>query len=161
MTVVPSVAARYLSGSMAAVLAGACAASTLVTAEALAAPAASKYRYKCAVGARQLIVEGRSVQEAKAVVRTAVGAGAPDANRISCKALRSRPAQVASVQPSAAQPADADEAGLSHRWRGHAVAGQELLNGETPEGCIARLHIPRDDKLEALCRPAAAEPASR
>lgn len=161
MTVIPSIAARHLPGSVAVLVAGACVASALVTAEALAAPATAKYKYRCAVGGRQVIVEGRSVQEAKAAVRTAVGAEAPGTSRISCQALRSRTAQVGSVQASAAQPADADEAGRSHRWRGHAVPGQELLPGETPEGCIARLHIPRDHKLEALCRPAASGPASR
>lgn len=159
MAVIPSVAARYRAGAV-AVLAGAWLAAALATPEALAAPVAAKSTYKCAAGARQFIVAARSVQEAKAAARS-VAAGAPGASRISCAALRSRPAQVASVQPPDAQPADAREARQSHRWRGHPVPGQELLPGETPEECIARLHVPRDDKLEALCRPAEAKPASR
>lgn len=153
MTVIPSFA-RHLPGSAAAVLAGACVAAALVTAGALAAPVAAKSPYKCAVGARQFIVEASSAQEARAAVRS-LAAGAPGAGRISCKALRSPPA------PVSAQSADVGEAQPSHRWRGHPVAGQELLPGETPEGCIARLHIPRDDKLEALCRPREAKPAPR
>ena len=158
---IPSAAARHLPGSVAAALAGACVATALAAAEAHAAPVAAKYKYRCAVGARQFTAEGRSVQEAKALVRAAVGAGAPGASRISCQALRARPAPVDSARASAAQPADGGEAGQSHRWRGRAVPGQELLPGETPQECIARLHIPRDHKLEALCRPAEARPASR
>ncbi|NKE68089.1 hypothetical protein RAMLITH_19885 [Ramlibacter sp. RBP-2] len=160
MKVIAGLPARRLPGAVAAILAGACLAAALVTAGALAAPVAAKSTYKCAAGARQFIVAARSVQEAKAAARSGA-AGAPGASRISCKALRSPPAQVGSVQPPAAQPADGREARQSHRWRGHPVPGQELLPGETPEECITRLHIPRDDKLEALCRPIEAKPASR
>lgn len=70
------------------------------------------------------------------------------------------PADTASVHPPGPLPeARAIEADHSHRWRGSAMPGQELLRRETPEECIARLQIPADSKLEALCRPAPSPPS--
>lgn len=157
---IAGLAARRLAAIGGVAVAGAWLAPALLgTAVTLAVPPPAKY--KCAVGARQLIVAGRSLEEAKAAARSALPARAPGASRISCAVMRMRPAQAASMQAPAPQAEDAVEPRQSHRWRGHPVPAQELLPGETPEECIARLHIPADDKLEALCRPAAARRAPR
>lgn len=121
---------------------------------AMAAGDTTAAPYKCRVqtapgSTRELVVDARSTRAAQALAGDAMGLRARVAADISCAAVRI-PAPPRS-DASAMRPVDIEP--RSHRWRGNGVAGQELLPGETPQQCIARLRIPADERLTRLCRP--------
>ena len=121
---------------------------------AMAAGEATGAPYQCRVqtapgSTRELVIDARSSRAARALAEEAMGQPRVAAD-VSCAAMRTP----ATPRTAASAPRPGGEP-QSHRWRGQAVAGQELRPGETPKECIARLRIPADDRLTRLCLPAA------